>query len=138
MNLFFKELKLVNTIEGAIKELEKQIDISPKLYEIIDFIIEAHEGQFRKSGEPYLNHLFGTAKNIASLGMDTTTIVAGFLHDTIEDTGVLPEVVEKEFGKEIELKAIKAQINPHFIFNSLSLKCTTNTKSESLILDSKI
>ena len=38
MNLFFKELQLVNTIEGAIKELEKQIDISPKLNEIIDFI----------------------------------------------------------------------------------------------------
>ena len=52
MNLFFKELQLVNTIEGAIKELEKQIDISPKLNEIIDFIIEAHEGQFRKVVNP--------------------------------------------------------------------------------------
>ncbi len=41
MNLFFKELQLVNTIEGAIKELEKQIDISPKLNEIIDFIIRS-------------------------------------------------------------------------------------------------
>ncbi len=66
-----------------------------------DFALDKHSEHKRKSGEPYFNHLFGTAKNIASLGMDTTTIVAGFLHDTIEDTGVLPEVVEKEFGKEV-------------------------------------
>jgi len=66
-----------------------------------DFALDKHREHKRKSGEPYFNHLFGTAKNIASLGMDTTTIVAGFLHDTIEDTGVLPEVVEKEFGKEV-------------------------------------
>lgn len=66
-----------------------------------DFAQKAHTGDLRKSGEPYFNHLFGTAKNIAELGMGATTIAAGFLHDTIEDTKVTAEEIEKEFGSEI-------------------------------------
>jgi GTP pyrophosphokinase len=66
-----------------------------------DFAQKAHEGVKRKSGEPYFNHLFGTAKNIAELGMSATTVVAGFLHDTIEDTNVTAEDIKKEFGDEI-------------------------------------
>lgn len=66
-----------------------------------DFAYKAHDGHKRKSGEPYFNHLFGTAKNIASLNMDVPTVVAGFLHDSIEDIGVAPDLIEKEFGKEI-------------------------------------
>ena len=66
-----------------------------------DFASKAHEGQKRKSGEPYFNHVFATAKNIAELHMTTTPIVAGFLHDTLEDTQVSPEEIEKEFGNEI-------------------------------------
>lgn len=66
-----------------------------------DFAQKAHEGVKRKSGEPYFNHLFGTAKNIAELGMSATTIAAGFLHDTIEDTIVTAEEIKEEFGDEI-------------------------------------
>lgn len=62
---------------------------------------EAHEGQQRASGEPYFNHVFATAKNLVSFGMDPVTIAAGFLHDTIEDTSVTEEQIKKEFGKEI-------------------------------------
>lgn len=89
-----------------IKEIFSLIEgITPEdkvmLQKAYDFTQEKHKDHTRKSGEPYFNHLFGTAKNIAKLGMDTKTVVAGFLHDTIEDTGVLPETVEKEFGKEV-------------------------------------
>ncbi len=66
-----------------------------------DFAKKAHEGHERKSGEPYFNHLFQTAKNIAELRMGATTIAAGFLHDSIEDTNVTAQEIEKEFGKEI-------------------------------------
>ncbi|KND47742.1 MAG: guanosine-3',5'-bis(diphosphate) 3'-pyrophosphohydrolase [Parcubacteria bacterium C7867-006] len=66
-----------------------------------DFAQKAHTGGVRKSGEPYFNHLFGTAKNIAELGMSSTTIAAGFLHDIIEDTNVTPDELKKEFGDEI-------------------------------------
>ena len=68
-----------------------------------DFALKAHEGSYRKSGDPYFNHVFDTAKNIANLGMGATTISAGFLHDTIEDTKVTSEDIRKEFGEEILL-----------------------------------
>jgi GTP diphosphokinase / guanosine-3',5'-bis(diphosphate) 3'-diphosphatase len=66
-----------------------------------NFAQKAHEGHKRFSGEPYFTHCFATAKNLAELGLDATTIAAGFLHDTIEDVGVNREKIEKEFGKEI-------------------------------------
>lgn len=65
------------------------------------FAAEAHKDHKRFSGEPYLIHLVETAKGLASLGMGAKTIVAGLLHDSVEDVGVLPETIEKEFGKEI-------------------------------------
>ena len=101
MNLFFKELKLVNTIEGAIKELEKQIDISPKLYEIIDFIIEAHEGQFRKSGEPYSVHPILVATITSTFSKDEDVIATALLHDVVEDTPFTLEFVEEKWGKNV-------------------------------------
>jgi GTP diphosphokinase / guanosine-3',5'-bis(diphosphate) 3'-diphosphatase len=77
---------------------EDDLKLVQKAY---DFAEKAHEGHTRFSGEPYFNHCFATAKNIAELGMSATTIAAGFLHDTIEDVGVKSEEIEKEFGKEI-------------------------------------
>ena len=65
------------------------------------FAAEAHKDHKRLSGEPYLVHLVATAKGLASLGMSARTIAAGLLHDAIEDVGVKPETIEKEFGKEI-------------------------------------
>lgn len=66
-----------------------------------EFAKNAHEGQFRNSGEPYFIHVFETAKTLASLGMDANTIVAGLLHDTLEDTKITEEEMQKEFGEEI-------------------------------------
>ncbi|MCC7469691.1 MAG: bifunctional (p)ppGpp synthetase/guanosine-3',5'-bis(diphosphate) 3'-pyrophosphohydrolase [Bacteroidetes bacterium] len=65
------------------------------------FAEKAHEGQKRASGEPYFNHVVEVAKNLARLGMDTQTIVAGLLHDTIEDTSVTEEDIKNEFGKDV-------------------------------------
>ena len=66
-----------------------------------DFAEKVHSGQKRNSGEPYFDHCFATAKNLAELGMSATTISAGLLHDTLEDTTTTPEELEKNFGKEI-------------------------------------
>jgi GTP pyrophosphokinase len=61
----------------------------------------AHLGQKRLSGEEYLSHPLHVAYFLSELGMDATTVVAGILHDTIEDTPVTHKDIEKEFGKDI-------------------------------------
>lgn len=77
---------------------KEDVDLIVKAYH---FAQKAHEGQQRKSGEPYFIHVFATARNLADLGMSPTVIAAGFLHDTIEDTDVTAKDIEREFGKEI-------------------------------------
>ena len=64
---------------------------------------EMHEGQLRKSGEPYLIHPLAVAEILADLGMDEDTIVAGLMHDVVEDTPYTSEELRDEFGEEVEL-----------------------------------
>ena len=66
-----------------------------------EFSRKAHEGHTRYSGEPYFIHPAAVAKILAEYGMDATTIIAGLLHDAVEDACVSREEVEKEFGKEV-------------------------------------
>lgn len=66
-----------------------------------EFAKKAHEGQLRKSGEPYYNHVFATGVNLATLKMDADTIAAGIMHDVLEDTSVTEEEMTKEFGEHI-------------------------------------
>lgn len=77
---------------------KKECDLITKAY---DFALKAHEGQKRMSGEPYFTHVFETAKILATMGMDTQTVVAGLLHDVVEDTNVSETELEKEFGVDI-------------------------------------
>src|SRR5438105_13077607 len=65
------------------------------------YAVEAHEGQKRVSGEPYITHPAAVAMLIAELGMDPATIAATLLHDVPEDTAKSTEDVRKDFGEEI-------------------------------------
>lgn len=76
----------------------EEIEIIKKAY---SFAEKAHEGHKRYSGEPYFIHVFETAKILAEFGLRGGTIASGLLHDTIEDTDIKPEEIEKEFGNEI-------------------------------------
>ena len=67
------------------------------------FAARAHEGQYRISGEEYINHPLKTAYILAELGLDVTTIVTSLLHDVVEDTSVTLDEIEKIFGEEIAL-----------------------------------
>jgi guanosine-3',5'-bis(diphosphate) 3'-pyrophosphohydrolase len=66
-----------------------------------DFSAKAHQGQRRRSGEPYLQHPIAVAGVLTSLKTDVTAIVAALLHDTLEDTVATSEELEKEFGKDV-------------------------------------
>ncbi len=62
---------------------------------------DAHAGQIRKSGEPYIQHPLAVARIVAELGLDDTTIAAALLHDAVEDTGISLADLEAEFGPDV-------------------------------------
>ncbi len=66
-----------------------------------DLAVEAHEGQSRQSGEPYVTHPVAVATILAGMRMDLASIVTALLHDTVEDTNISLTDVRLEFGKEI-------------------------------------
>lgn len=68
-----------------------------------DLAVKMHEGQFRKSGEPYIIHPIAVAKILAQLGMDESTIIGGLLHDVVEDTEYTKEQLAEEFGEDVAL-----------------------------------
>jgi len=69
--------------------------------EAYEFALKAHEGQLRRSGEPYLQHPLETAAILADLKLDATSIAAALLHDVPEDCGVPMEEIEAKFGPEV-------------------------------------
>ncbi|MBQ3604502.1 MAG: bifunctional (p)ppGpp synthetase/guanosine-3',5'-bis(diphosphate) 3'-pyrophosphohydrolase [Clostridia bacterium] len=78
---------------------------SPENLEMIDKAYKlaeaAHEGQLRKSGQPYIIHPISVAKILAQMGMDAESLTAAMLHDVVEDTEISSEDIEKMFGKDI-------------------------------------
>ncbi|AVP68504.1 RelA/SpoT family protein [Rhodococcus hoagii] len=90
--------------------LEPLVAVHRELYPKADFSLlqraydvaeQRHATQFRKSGDPYITHPLAVANILAELGMDTTTLVAALLHDTVEDTGYSLEELTAEFGDEV-------------------------------------
>jgi GTP pyrophosphokinase len=73
----------------------------PFLEEAYNFASKAHEGQFRKSGEPFLAHPVEVAATLADLQLDAATLAAALLHDVVEDSGIATEEIEKNFGAEV-------------------------------------
>ena len=74
------------------------LSIIEKAYAVSE---KAHTGQIRRSGEPYISHPLGVAAILADMHLDLPTIATGLLHDTVEDTYLTLEDIEKEFGKQI-------------------------------------
>ena len=93
---------LYKELINSVLKYHPSTDISmiEKAYKVAS---EAHEGQKRKSGEPYIIHPLCVAIILADLELDKETIAAGLLHDAVEDTWMTYEEVEKEFGSEVAL-----------------------------------
>ena len=102
MNDFTSPEDLYQELISSVRKYHPSTDISmiQKAYEVAR---EAHKDQKRKSGEPYIIHPLCVAIILADLELDKETIVAGLLHDAVEDTWMTDEEVEKEFGSEVAL-----------------------------------
>ena len=74
---------------------------SPRIEQAIEVATKAHEGQLRKTGEPYIIHPIAVMKILEEWNMDEDSIIAGVLHDTVEDTDATIEDIEREFGKRV-------------------------------------
>ena len=93
------------SFDDILKAIEKQnkdydVDLIKKAYL---FGEDAHEGQFRKSGERYFNHPIATAIIVINLGMDNESVIAALLHDVLEDTNVTAEEIDKKFGADVRV-----------------------------------
>ncbi len=66
-----------------------------------EYAREAHEGQFRRTGHPYITHPLAVAGILAEMRMDHPTVMAALLHDVIEDTGIAKRALGKKFGREV-------------------------------------
>ncbi|MFM8328688.1 MAG: HD domain-containing protein, partial [Actinomycetales bacterium] len=91
---------MLTPVAKRVRESNPNADLS-----VIDRAFEqariSHEGQLRKSGDPYITHPVAVAEILAELGLDPNTIAAALLHDTVEDTNYSQEQLRIEFGEEI-------------------------------------
>src|SRR3989338_5196311 len=99
-----EESQISNGVNSLLEKLKNQnrpeadLTLIKKAY---DFANQAHGGQKRKSGEPYIVHPLATATALAEMRSDTPTIAASLLHDVCEDTTCSIEEIRKNFGEEI-------------------------------------
>ncbi len=89
-----------NKIDFLLERVVKQNPSAnvKKIRAAYECAAEAHEGQFRKNGEPYIIHPVSVAEIIVEMGLDTDSVVAGLLHDCIEDTQFGYKEIENKFG----------------------------------------
>ncbi len=93
-----------------VKEIQKEIELitsyltteeKNKVRHALKLSEEAHSNQLRKSGDPFITHPLEVAKILTSIKLDADSIVAGLLHDTLEDTNLNIEEIDKNFGSQI-------------------------------------
>ncbi len=94
-------VKKCKQTEHAVELLFKYIRKTPDIERAVAFTIEKHQGQFRRSGEPYVVHPLLVCVFVAYLGGDESMVIAGLLHDVVEDTSCSTEEVKEMFGEEV-------------------------------------
>jgi len=94
------DVSLIDPLIGSLKEHYDSVDVE-LLQRAFHVANQAHTGQVRKSGEEYITHPVAVSEILAELGLNTTTVVASLLHDTVEDTPYSLEQLRADFGDEI-------------------------------------
>ena len=99
-----KEKNTAESLYELLTASGKNYDIE-KIKAAYEYAASLHEGQFRVSGEPYISHPIAVAEIVTGLGLDTNSICAALLHDTVEDCSEKTDLVEieKRFGKEVAM-----------------------------------
>ena len=90
----------IDKLMTVLKRTEKNYDFD-KIKKAYSFAEKCHDGQFRFSGEPYITHPLAVAQIAAGLSLDTDSICAALLHDTVEDCDVTLDVIKSNFGDDI-------------------------------------
>ena len=94
-------LLLARGLLNALHKNPERYDL-PKIEAAYALAYRAHEGQKRQSGEPYISHPLAVAESVAGLGLDTDTVCAALLHDTVEDCeGITAEMIAERFGTDV-------------------------------------
>ena len=94
----------INNLKAMLIATGKNYDLE-KIQAAMDYAASLHEGQFRVSGDPYISHPIAVAEIVASLELDTNSICAALLHDTVEDCADKTNLkeIEKRFGAEVAM-----------------------------------
>lgn len=99
------EVLLVREYENLLDEVRKRLgdDAVRPVVDAFELAESCHAGQMRKSGDPYLVHPLRVARILAGLGLDVASVVAGILHDTVEDSELTVVELTDRFGREVAL-----------------------------------
>ena len=94
------DISLIDPLLGSLREHYENVDeeLVRRAFVVAN---KAHEGQVRKSGEEYITHPVAVSEILAELGLNTTTVVAALLHDTVEDTPYSLDQLRSDFGDEV-------------------------------------
>src|ERR1700728_3474887 len=92
--------ELYRTLEDKIRALRPKEDLTG-LDRAYRFAAEHHKHQKRKSGEPYISHLFAVAHILADMQMDSVCLETGLLHDVLEDTVAKLDDIKEKFGEDV-------------------------------------
>lgn len=94
------EKALLDPVLASYLKRHPGVDVA-MIIKAAELATAAHDGQMRRSGEPYITHPIAVAGIVADLGLDEQTVAAALLHDAVEDTRVTTAVIEREFGSAV-------------------------------------
>ena len=119
----------MESISALSKKLSDYLD--PKKVKQVnkayDFACEAHSGQYRSSGDPYVTHPIAVASILGNFRMDEDSLTAAMLHDVMEDSGIPKSVIEKKFNKEVA-----NLVDGVSKLNTLTISSKTESQAENL------
>ncbi len=96
-----EKIKYIRTVEEATAYLFTQIPQSEKIQKALSLAIKEHEGQFRRSGEPYIVHPILVASIAASITEDEAMVIAAIMHDLVEDTHCTTQMISEAFSPDV-------------------------------------